>query len=153
MKKDPSHRQCVSMVVLRKAENTQDYEILIVHKPRKNDAWQIAQGGIEEGESIEEAAKRELEEETGIILGDAPLTLCKQFYQYDYPEGFKRAEKPKYDGQHLSFVCAIVPRDTVVTVDQRELDDFRWIAVNELGNFLKRKEYRDTVVEILESME
>jgi len=122
-----------------------------VHKPRKNDAWQIPQGGIEEGESVEEAARRELEEETGIVLGDIPVTLCSQFYQYDYPEGFKRAEKPKYEGQHLAFVLAEIPKDTKVIVDQRELDKYRWTKKDEIGNFLKRKNYLEVVVEVLES--
>ena len=148
MKNTVSHRKCVSIVILRPGA-ADEKEILLVHKARKNDAWQIPQGGIEEGETVEEAARRELEEETGIVLGDIPVKLCKEFYQYDFPEGFKRAEKPKYEGQHLAFVLAEIPKDTEVTVDQRELDNYRWTKKNEIGNFLKRKKYLDTVMAVL----
>ena len=140
----PSHRQCVSAVIFRP-----DGSFLLVHKPRKNDSWQIPQGGIEEGESKEETASRELMEETSISVDPASFTLCSQTYQYDFPEGFMRAEKPKYKGQILYFLTAKVPQETEVQVDNRELDEFKWITVNELGNFLKRQKYREVVKSIV----
>ena len=123
-------------------------KVLLVHKPRKNDAWQVPQGGIEEGETPEAAAARELLEETGIALTEPPV-LCPQFYQYDYPEGFKRAKKPKYAGQHLAFVTALVPPETVVTVDKRELDTFKWVTPAEIGKYLKRKNYLKVVEKVI----
>jgi len=139
------HRQCVSIIVLNAKG-----DVLIVHKPRKNDAWQIPQGGIEEGENAIEAGKRELLEETNINLKEDPV-LCSQFYQYDYPEGFKRAEKPKYEGQNLQFVATHVPDDTIVKVDQRELNDFKWIKPDELKKYLNRRDYREIVEEVIKS--
>jgi putative (di)nucleoside polyphosphate hydrolase len=139
-----NYRQCVSIVIL----NTKG-DVLLVHKPRKNDSWQIPQGGIEEGETAIEAGKRELQEETNIVLKEDP-TLCTQFYQYDYPEGFIRAEKPKYDGQHLQFVFSLVPKDTEVIVDQRELDAFKWVKPNKMKKYLKRADYRKVVEEVVE---
>jgi len=140
----PSHRLCVSAVIARP-----DGSFLLVHKPRKNDAWQIPQGGVEEGESKEEAASRELMEETNIKVDPTSFTLCSQTYQYDFPEGFMRAEKPKYKGQILYFLKAEVPQETEVQVDNRELDDYKWIMVNDLGNYLKREKYREVVVEVV----
>lgn len=123
--------------------------MLLVHKPRKNDAWQIPQGGIEEGETVELAGRRELKEETNVELPQEIFT-CPQFYQYDYPQKFIQHEKPRFKGQRLDFVAAFVPRDTVVTVDQRELDRYRWLHPKGIWRFLKRREYRKTVLQAIE---
>jgi 8-oxo-dGTP diphosphatase len=48
-----------------------DDEILLVHRPRYDD-WTLPKGKLRRGESFEEAALREVEEETGFAceLGD-----------------------------------------------------------------------------------
>lgn len=137
------------MIVLRSDEEG-GHDVLIVHKPRKHDAWQIPQGGIEEGETVEEAAARELREETGIALREGEtFTVHPDFYQYDYPEGFKRSQKPKYSGQHLQFSSLVVPQDTAVEVEKGELDAYKWVKPSELGKFLKRKNYLKIVEEVV----
>lgn len=146
-----THRPCVAIVVVRKGEHA-PWEILIVHKPRRNDAWQIPQGGIEEGESVREAGRRELAEETGIILPPRHRIILKPHrYQYDYPEGFLRSQKPKYRGQKLIFVTTIVPPETAVRVDNRELDAFLWVTPGELPKYLKRTRYRKVVERVVAS--
>jgi 8-oxo-dGTP pyrophosphatase MutT (NUDIX family) len=139
----PTHRPCVSVIVLRPRE-TGGCDVLLVHKPRKRDTWQIPQGGIEQSESIEEAARRELREETDIELSSG-ITRCPYSYQYDYPNRFKRFHKPAFNGQKLEFVCCLVPRNTKVTVDRRELDQYRWVKPRMIWRYLKRRSYRKTV--------
>jgi putative (di)nucleoside polyphosphate hydrolase len=143
MNKTITHRPCVSVVVLRPSTDNA-YEVLLVHKPRKHDAWQVPQGGIEEGESTIQAGKRELMEETNIHL-TSEINICPQVYLYDYPKSFIRFQKPRYAGQHLTFVTAYVPRNTVVTVDKQELDDFRWVNTKKIRRYLKRWKYRKVV--------
>jgi 8-oxo-dGTP diphosphatase len=48
-----------------------DVEIALVHRPRYDD-WSLPKGKLDEGEGFEEAALREVEEETGLRcrLGD-----------------------------------------------------------------------------------
>src|SRR3989344_8987777 len=58
-----THRLCASMIILSRGGRG-EVLVLIVHKPRRRDAWQIPQGGVEPGETLLEAGKRELEEET-----------------------------------------------------------------------------------------
>ncbi len=58
--------------------------------------WQMPQGGIDKGESAKHAAKRELEEETGISPHlISPLGKIDSWLTYDFPAGFtgsKRAQ-------------------------------------------------------------
>ena len=43
-----------------------DGQLLVFERRDVSGEWQLPQGGIEPGESLEEAAWRELEEETGL---------------------------------------------------------------------------------------
>jgi predicted NUDIX family NTP pyrophosphohydrolase len=58
-------------------------EVLLVHPGgpfwRNKDvgAWQLPKGGIEAGETAPEAARRETEEELGIVLNGQPERLCQ----------------------------------------------------------------------------
>lgn len=64
---------------------------LVVRKPRKDNAWQFPQGGVDPGETVVQAALRELREECGpdiqIHLKDSHP--CGS-YKYRYPAHFQR---------------------------------------------------------------
>ena len=54
----------VAVFVTRKSGS----EVLIVHRsPEQGGYWHVVAGGVEPGEAVEEAAERELLEETGLI--------------------------------------------------------------------------------------
>ena len=80
------YRACSSIVVFKKNENPT--KILLLHKPRKKDAWQIPQGGVDEGETHEEAALRELKEESGLV--GKLVGKSETVYQYDFPDSYRR---------------------------------------------------------------
>ncbi len=69
------HREGVSVVVF----NDKD-EILMIREMRYtvgHPEWEIPAGGVEDGESIEETARREVMEETGCTVNDLKY-LCSQ---------------------------------------------------------------------------
>ena len=56
--------QAAGGVVTRTAHDG-TLEVLVVHRPRYDD-WSLPKGKLEPGESFEDAARREIEEETGV---------------------------------------------------------------------------------------
>lgn len=136
------YRHAASIVVLKKVED--GFEVLLLHKPRKRDAWQLPQGGMEEGETIEQTALRELNEEAGVqnvtVIGQS-----EKFYQYDFPSSFKRFRGDSLKGQHISFIFAIAPEQTQVMVDNKEINGHVWVRPKQLGFYMKRAVYLDLV--------
>ncbi|MCX6810838.1 MAG: NUDIX domain-containing protein [Candidatus Berkelbacteria bacterium] len=62
--------------IVRKIENGEVY-ILLLHLI-KHDFWSFPKGHIEEGESAEDTAKREILEETGLVINiTKPLGIAK----------------------------------------------------------------------------
>src|SRR5262249_45670170 len=60
-------------------------EVLLVHRPRYND-WSFPKGKLEPGETLEQAAIREVEEETGLTCSLVKeLTISR--YQYRTRKG------------------------------------------------------------------
>lgn len=138
------YRSCASIAVLRPTDT--GYEMLLVHKPRKNDAWQLPQGGVEQGESTEEAAIREVQEEAGItptILG-----VSEHVYQYDFPKSYRRFRPDNVCGQRVEYVFAVVDADTLVQVDEQEIDKYAWVVPSSLSRYIKRKKYRELVTQL-----
>lgn len=124
------------------------YEILLVHKPRIHDAWQLPQGGIEAGENLEQAALRELQEETSLHF-EKVTHICKTEYTYDFPPQFLQKYNPVNAGQTLFFVMINVPERPTVTVDNDEIDNFTWVLPKQLPQYIKRKEYVDVILKAM----
>ena len=63
-------------------------------------SWQFPQGGLDEGESPEFGALRELWEETGVTIEHlSPLGHIKEWLVYDYPKGMAPKKGKLYSGQ------------------------------------------------------
>lgn len=138
------------MVLLR--SSAEGVEVLLLHKPRKRDAWQLPQGGMEEGEDVRKAAFRELQEEAGI----AQVTMLgqsREVYQYDFPASYRRFRPDNVRGQHIAFVFAAVPSSVTVTVDRKEVDNFAWVSAEHLPRYIRRPAYRDLVQHLLREAE
>ncbi|MBG1233556.1 RNA pyrophosphohydrolase [Aestuariivirga litoralis] len=115
--------------------------------------WQMPQGGIDEGEDIEAAARRELYEETSVTA----VSLMKEserWYTYDLPDHLiGQSWKGKYRGQKQKwFAFRFEGKDEdinlVVPGHKQEFDEWRWAKIDELIELIipfKRKLYEELV--------
>ena len=76
------------------------------------DAWQFPQGGIQRGESPEDALYRELHEELGLKQHDVEVMGCTQgWLRYRLPLRYiRRNKKPLCIGQKQKWFLRLVPR-------------------------------------------
>lgn len=99
--------------------------------------WQMPQGGIDAGESPEQAAFRELEEETGATKAEL-ICECPGWLHYDLPaETLGIALKGKYRGQRQKwFAMRYLGADSDFDISERsghkaEFSAWRWAPIGE----------------------
>ncbi len=116
------------------------------------EAWQMPQGGIDDGESPEEAAIRELEEETG-ITNTTILAEYEGWLTYDLPdELYGKVWKGKYGGQTMKwFVMRFNGQDTDINIDTEnaEFSIWKWVDMSDLEDIIvpfKKEIYRKLTV-------
>ncbi len=114
----------------------QKNEVLLVHGIDKPNIWHLPQGGIETGESVIEAAGRELKEELG-VHGFEIVKLVPEFFVYSWPEhviekGRAEGRKP-FIGQKQDLVIArLISEQIIFKTDNREVFKFKWVSIDTL---------------------
>lgn len=85
------YRRCAGIIVFNKDKKV----LLCARKDQSSRRWQFPQGGINEGESVAQAALRELKEETSI---SSVKVIYSQdgYFRYSFPEAIK--QKLRKDG-------------------------------------------------------
>jgi len=148
------YRSAASVVLLRPSDVCSPdgcgtiYQVLLLHKPRKKDDWQLPQGGVEQGETIEQAAFRELKEEAGID-GVKVLGKSEQKYKYDFPTSFRKFRPDHVCGQCIEYVFAVAPQAAKVQVDNVEIDGHLWADPEQLPLYIRRMEYLTFVADLI----
>jgi putative (di)nucleoside polyphosphate hydrolase len=117
--------------------------------------WQMPQGGIDEGEDIEQAALRELEEETGARSAEI-IAVSRDWYLYDLPPHLIGVSwKGRYRGQKQKWVALrFTGDDSEIDISgighKPEFDDWRWARMDELSELIvpfKRAVYDQVIAE------
>jgi putative (di)nucleoside polyphosphate hydrolase len=118
------------------------------------DAWQMPQGGIDDGEMPREAALRELKEETG--TGRAEIIAESRFwYDYDLPDELMgRMWQGRYRGQRMKwFAMRFIGDDCDIDLNAGETPEFnawQWVPVDQVPLLIvefKRRLYWEVVAE------
>ncbi len=144
-----AYRPCVAMLLF-----AADGRVLVAER---NDvaepAWQLPQGGMDEGETVEQAARRELQEEIGTdavaFLGEA-----SDWIAYDLPGDLGRNPwRGRYRGQRVRLVAfrfSGSDADIDLETDDPEFRAWKWVALEELPDLIvpfKRPLYEAAVRE------
>ena len=127
----------------------------------RQDAWQFPQGGIQQGESAEDALFRELNEEVGLSSGDVEILACtKGWLRYRLPRRLRRFGRSNFVGQKQKwFLLRMRAADDAVTFDKTDVPEFdRWSWVSywyPLGQVVdfKREVYRRALRELVSSVD
>ena len=132
-------------------------EVLWARRCNNSRAWQFPQGGIQEGETPEQAMYRELHEELGLYPEDVKcLGVTQGWHSYLLPEQFIRKNTlPLCIGQKQKwFLLRLLSDDTHIQLDRFEKPEFnqwRWVdyslPVTEVVEF-KREVYRAAMQEL-----
>jgi 8-oxo-dGTP diphosphatase len=94
-----------------------DGRVVLVHRPRYDD-WTLPKGKLDPGESFEDAALREVWEETG-LRG----RLVRELPSSEYLDAKGRSKVVRYWLMEVEHDPGFVPND--------EVDELRWVPVDE----------------------
>ena len=117
------YRPNVAAILLNK-----DNEMLVAERAHIRGSWQFPQGGVDPGESLDEALFREIEEEIGVKASQLRLLERRGGYRYEFPKG--RLKYGIYGGQEqVYYLCRFLGTDEDINIDtkHREFGRWRWI--------------------------
>jgi len=129
---------------------------IFVGKRKDNpfDTWQMPQGGVEPGEALLVAMRRELKEETSIVS----IKVLKEFNQwleYELPENLiGKIWKGKYRGQKQKwFIVRFTGEENEIDINTKypEFIEWKWIDMNLLPDLIvnfKKHVYKDVLIEL-----
>ena len=131
---EKKYRPNVAIIVLAPTYPL-ECKLLVAQRTDIKGAWQFPQGGIDEGESPEDAMYRELKEEIGTndveIIAQYP-----QWLSYDFPENV--AKKMRFDGQSQKyFLVRLKPGAKIdINTPKPEFNDFSFVKVEEINKIV-----------------
>jgi putative (di)nucleoside polyphosphate hydrolase len=145
------YRPCVGLMVV-----SRDGRIFAGQRlDNPGPAWQMPQGGIDDGETARDAALRELWEETGISPDKVEIMAeTRDWIPYDLPPHLvPRLWKGRFRGQKQRwFLMRFLGEDADIDIetDHPEFSRWTWLAPEELLDCIvpfKRDTYRRVIEE------
>lgn len=111
-------------------------QLLVCERSSFPGSWQFPQGGVDLGESLEQALAREVREEIGLLPEHYDVVRHADGYRYIYPPEtrIKKRKKHGYHGQEQTYyLCKLKPDAPEINVNQRpcEFSAYRWIDPSE----------------------
>ncbi|MGC6425872.1 MAG: NUDIX domain-containing protein [Akkermansiaceae bacterium] len=112
-------------------------QILVCERFKNPNSWQFPQGGVDEGEDLELALQREVEEEVGLAPVEYIVLESRGGFRYEYPARVrhsKSASKRKFVGQEQTYFLCRTKEDYPAIDLMREPREFaqsKWIYPEE----------------------
>lgn len=144
----------VGIIVL----NNENQVFVGKRKDNPVDKWQMPQGGVNEGEELIDAMKRELEEETGI----KKIKILKEidgWSEYELPSYLLgKIWRGKYRGQKQKwFIVKFIGDEDEINLKtgKPEFIEWKWLDIENLPGVIvefKRKVYEDLLPKIRDTI-
>ncbi len=144
---DLPYRPCVGIMLLN-----EDNKIFVAKRiDTMVEAWQMPQGGIDDGEAPRAALFREMEEEIG-TRNARIIAENDGWLRYDLPDHLiGKVWKGKYRGQEMKwYLMRYQGRDSDINLatDHPEFSEWKWLEIDRLADTIvefKRPLYRRLV--------
>jgi 8-oxo-dGTP pyrophosphatase MutT (NUDIX family) len=114
-------------------------ELLMIYRRGK---WDLPKGKLDEGETIEECAIREVEEETGVTGIERGELISIGYHEY-----FDRFLKEDVIKETHWYAMRVRGNQVLIPQTEEDITEIKWVKGEEMENCL-RDSY-DTVVEIV----
>ncbi len=133
MSKKDLYRRNVAMIIVSN-NYPEKKEIFIAERSDLSDIWQFPQGGIDEGEEVQEALFRELEEEVGTDKAKI-IAQYPKWISYDFPEKIAKKMKP-YKGQKQRYFLLKLKKSAKINLDTKhpEFISYKFVNVEDVLN-------------------
>jgi putative (di)nucleoside polyphosphate hydrolase len=132
---DLPYRPCVGVMLL----NREGLVFVGKRLDQTIEGWQMPQGGIDEGETPEEAALRELEEEIGTRNAQF-LRAYPEWLSYDLPSHLLGvALRGRYRGQRQKWLAMrFLGEESEINVKtaEPEFQEWKWLAIEALPRMI-----------------
>jgi len=147
MSSDLPYRPCVGIMLFNR-----DGEVFVGKRIDQTvEGWQMPQGGIDKGETPEQAALRELQEEVGTAKAEI-IGEMDNWVTYDLPPHLIGvAFHGKYKGQRQKWFALRFTgseADIDLTAHEPEFSAFRWVDLDALPSLIvavKRDTYKQVI--------
>jgi len=109
-------------------------QVLIVNRAGEDDYWGLPQGGVDGGETDDDAIFRETKEETNISSIDI-LGKFENVYKYGWIKEHKKRGITGYKGQRQTlYILKFNGEDSEIKLCPWELKNWKWVEIDELIN-------------------
>ena len=111
--------------------NIKTNKVLLLQRNDGNNVWEIPGGKRENNEDIVDALKREVQEETSLIINEYKLVYVSPIFE-NHP-----VLNPFLN---IGYLCFVDNSDVIIS---NEHIDYKWVSVEELSSYLDNDIYND----------